>query len=264
MSPPLPPSDDLSNKTLIHAVTLGVVLGGLGLLTVPLLPADLGRPGGPLLQSLAIIGSLMLLGAFGVAFGKRMGGPGKQGVTHHVWLACIGMALVVTHSTGTLTEIPSSLLAMLAFLVVLGVWARLQGAQRMAATFGTKPAGFGIPDPAVKAQLRALIEEKEALLPALDPDAREGTFSPGVRHWLRAPLSTLAYRRAMARESDLVGARAPLSRAQARWRLVHQLLAWGFVGGVLIHVIVVTFFAAYTADGREIYWWHLFAWDLPL
>jgi hypothetical protein len=144
------------------------------------------------------------------------------------------------------------------------VWARLEGARRMAGAFGTKPAGFHPPDPATRDRLRALIDEKRALLPRIDADADEGTFSPAPRHWRRAPLATLAYRRAMARESALVGAREPLTRAQAWWRLVHQLVAWGFVAGIAIHVVVVTFFASYTADGRAIYWWHLFAWDLPL
>jgi hypothetical protein len=29
---------------------------------------------------------------------------------------------------------------------------------------------------------------------------------------------------------------------------------------MIIHIIVVTFFAGYVADGGEIYWWHVTAW----
>ncbi|MEX2643439.1 MAG: hypothetical protein WD270_08305, partial [Acetobacterales bacterium] len=186
---------------------------------------------------------------------------GKAGVSRHVMLACVGFALVATHSTGTLTKMPALLLLTLVALMALGVWARTAGARRMSATFGTKPAGFAPPDRATQDRLKAVIAEKQALLAGLEPGANEGTFSPSPRHWLRAPLATLAYRRAMARESALVGARRPLGTAQAWWRLAHQLLAWGFVGGLLIHVAVVTLFAGYAAEGREIYWWHLFAWD---
>jgi len=37
-------------------------------------------------------------------------------------------------------------------------------------------------------------------------------------------------------------------------------LAWLFLAGLILHVIVVTFFAGYVAEGRDIYWWHLAAW----
>ena len=37
-------------------------------------------------------------------------------------------------------------------------------------------------------------------------------------------------------------------------------IAWIFVLGVLIHVLTVTFFAGYVADGGVITWWHLAQW----
>ena len=48
--------------------------------------------------------------------------------------------------------------------------------------------------------------------------------------------------------------------AQAYWRALHLALAGLFVIGLFIHVIPVTFFAGYVADGGEIYWWHLTKW----
>lgn len=256
------PPRDLSNKALRHALGGAAALAALGLAALFLLPESLARPGSPLLQSLAIAGALLLLASFAAAMRKRLGGPGREGVSRHVMLACIGFALVATHTTGTVTKMPSTLLVILVLLMALGAWARTEGARRMSATFGTKPAGFRPQDEETRGKLKALIAEKRSLLTGLEPGANEGTFSPGVRHWLRAPLATLAYRRAMARESALVGAREPLSTAQARWRLAHQLLAWAFVIGLLIHVVVVTFFAGYAAEGREIYWWHVTDWDL--
>jgi hypothetical protein len=47
---------------------------------------------------------------------------------------------------------------------------------------------------------------------------------------------------------------------QAWWRPLHMALAWLFVLGVVIHVVTVTFFAGYVADGGPITWWHLRAW----
>jgi len=59
----------------------------------------------------------------------------------------------------------------------------------------------------------------------------------------------------------LVGDDGVLSSTHRYWRLAHRLLAWGFVAGLIGHVLVVTFFAGYVADGGEIYWWHITAWD---
>jgi hypothetical protein len=52
-----------------------------------------------------------------------------------------------------------------------------------------------------------------------------------------------------------------LSPAQRHWRLVHRLLAWGFLAGLIMHILLVLFFAGYVADGGEIYWWHITDWD---
>ena len=33
------------------------------------------------------------------------------------------------------------------------------------------------------------------------------------------------------------------------------------LAGMITHIVVVTFFAGYVADGGEIYWWHVTAGD---
>lgn len=258
---PAPSSNtDLPDSRLAAIVitALGVTL--LGLVVTPSLPGGLGRPGGPLLQGTAIIGALLLFASFVAVFMKKAGRPGKAGFRSHVWLASLGTVLVAIHSTGSLFKIPSLLLVLLAGLIALGVWSRLLGSRRMARTFGTKMAGFSKPDETVRAKLAALIVEKQALLEKVDPTASEATFSPQPRHWLATPGAALAYHRAVMEEHRLIGTRGSVSPVQAYWRILHRLLAWGFIAGLAVHVITVTFFAGYVAEGRAIYWWHLAGW----
>jgi uncharacterized protein YhhL (DUF1145 family) len=61
-------------------------------------------------------------------------------------------------------------------------------------------------------------------------------------------------------ESRLLGVRRAVGPAQAWWRPLHMLIAWVFILGVLVHVVTVTFFAGYVADGGPVTWWHLTAW----
>ena len=51
----------------------------------------------------------------------------------------------------------------------------------MAATFGKKRARFATPDPVVRGRLSILVDQKQLLLPTLDPTRRERTFSSAVR-----------------------------------------------------------------------------------
>ena len=85
-------------------------------------------------------------------------------------------------------------------------------------------------------------------------------FSPNLSHWLGRPLLALAYLRLVREEEVLIGVRESVGRAQAWWRAAHLALAGLFVIGLVIHVVTVTFFAGYVADGGEIYWWHLTKW----
>jgi cytochrome b561 len=155
------------------------------------------------------------------------------------------------------------MLLALAGLVVLGVVARVRVSREMARTFGAKQPHFPAPDEAARARLRELIAAKRQLLAQLDPAANEGTFSVNLPHFLRTPRLALAYRRLAAEEARLLGTRAAVSRAQGLWRPLHLLLAWLFVAGIAIHVVTVTFFAGYVADGGPVTWWHVTAWGGP-
>jgi hypothetical protein len=166
----------------------------------------------------------------------------------------------VIHSGGHLRRAPALLLLALVALAALGIWARVRGARLMAATFASKPHKFPLPDEITRTRLRALIEERRALLVQLDPSANEGTFSVTLPHLFKRPRLALAYRRLAREESILLGTRRAIDWRQAWWRPLHLLLAWLFVLGVLIHVVTVTFFAGYVAGSGPITWWHLQAW----
>ena len=167
--------------------------------------------------------------------------------------------LVVVHSAGYLRRPPALLLLALLGLIALGVWARVRLSSRMAATFATKQHAF-IAASGDRAALASVIERKRALLASLDPAAQEATFSPTLAHWLRTPRATLRYLRLVREENGLVGTRASVGMEQAWWRPLHLALAYLFVLGLAIHVVTVTFFAGYVADGGPITWWHLKAW----
>ena len=190
-----------------------------------------GLPGGPLLQAAAAIGALCLVGSFLAVLAKRRGRPGKAGFRSHVWLASIGTGLVLAHGAGGLLKPPATLFVLLLLLIGLGVWSRLQGARMMAQTFGEKRAGFAKPTPAVRAELAALIEQKQTLLAKLDPSANEALFSPQIRHWFSAPILALRYTKLATEESRIVGAAAGLPKIQARWRVVHRLAALALLAG---------------------------------
>lgn len=255
------PPKDLANALLYRIVGGMLALGLVGAVITGLAGHDWARPGSWLLQSMAILGALLLVASFAAVLAKRFGGKGKSGFHAHVGLASLGLALVLAHWGFATFQFPTLLLVLLAALVALGIWSRSRGAVRMADTFGRKHAAFTTPDPAVREQLRGIIAEKRQALAKLAPNANEGTFSLQPRHWLTSPFRAIAYRRLCSAESRLVGADGVLSSTHRYWRLAHRLLACGFVAGLIGHVLVVTFFAGYVADGGEIYWWHITAWD---
>ena len=113
-----------------------------------------------------------------------------------------------------------------------------------------------------RAALREVLDLKLALLSRIDPHAEEATFSLQPAHWLRAPLRSWQYLQAVQRERDLLGAHEIYRPADRWWRLAHQLLAMALVLGILVHVVLCTFFAGYVADGGPVYWWHVTAWTL--
>lgn len=256
------PQFKLTNTALVALVAATLAAIVLWFLLRGLLPIAWRTPGEPPLYLCGVAGALLLLVPAGFAFAKRSG-RGRHPVAWfnaHVVCACLGSGLIAIHSAGHLGRAPALLLLALVALAGLGVWARLRAARLMAATFGSKVAVFAPPEAAARARLQRVIEDKRALLPALAPGASEGTFSVTLPLLVRNPRTALAYRALEREETRLLGTRRALPLAQAWWRPLHIALAWAFVGGVVVHVVTVTFFAGYVADYGPIHWWHLSAW----
>lgn len=253
---------DLPDARLLQLTVAAVAAIVLWFLLRGVLPEAWRSPGSPQLYLTGVAGVLLLLVPVAFVIAKR-GGSGANPVNWfnaHVACSLLGMVLIAVHSGGFLRRPPALLLLTLVALAVLGVWGRVRGSRRMAATFASKAPAFHVPDAVARARLRELIAEKRELLAQFDPLANEATFSVNLPHFIRKPGQALAYRRLAREESLLLGTRAAVSAKQAWWRPLHMALAWLFVLGVVIHVITVTFFAGYVADGGPITWWHLRAW----
>jgi len=256
------PPFKLTNAALVALVTATLLAILSWFVLRGLLPPAWRTPGSPPLYLCGVAGALLLLVPAAFAIAKR-GGRSRRPIAWfnaHVVCACLGSALIAAHSAGHLGRAPALLLLALAALAVLGVWARLRAARLLAATFGSKVAAFSPPDAATRARLARIIERKRALLPALAPQANEGTFSVTLPLLLRNPGAALAYHALEREEAGLLGTRRALPAVQAWWRPLHLALAWAFVAGIAVHVVTVTFFAGYVADYGPIGWWHLSAW----
>ena len=253
---------DLPNGWLLSWVILLVAAIGVYLIVKPGLPAVWQRPGTVVLQGVAGVGALLLLVPFVFSLGKRSGAAKVPNALFilHVGASLVGMFLIALHAAAAFAGPPLFMVAFLILLAVTGVFARVFMAKKMAATFGSKTRPFTAPDPEVKAALRKLIEQKRKLLAELDPAAQEALFSVTLTHYLKSPFKARAYALLARREAMLMGQRRSVHWMQAWWRPLHIGLAWLFFGGLVVHVVVVTFFAGYVAEGREIYWWHLAAW----
>ena len=253
---------DLSNQKLRIMLLAFIVSMVLFVLIKPYLGPDWQRPGTALMQSIAIGGALLLLVPFLFSIGKRGGFsavPNKLFILH-VGASICGGFMVACHAIASFDGPPLILLAAFVLLIITGTFGRVYANRVFAASFAMKPAPFGAHDDGTKAALKNLIEAKVAVLARLDPAAKEAVFSVTLGHWLRRPFLSLAYARLARRETMLVKTRQSLPRPGAYWRPLHLLLAWLFLAGMIIHIIVVTFFAGYVADGGEIYWWHVTAW----
>lgn len=260
-TPALRADRDFGNRSLAHVAGGSV---GLAIALIALtfaLPDSVARPGSPLLQSAGIVGSLALLGAVWAALAKRRGRSARRGFARHAWLSGLGFALVAFHGAGEFDQAPALLLAVLVALMVLGLWARIPGARKMAATFGSKGGALSPSSQSTRSRLAEIIKIKQALVGTFDPSAVEATFSLQPRHWRRHPFSAFAYHKLVREERQIMGTDQSVPTAQAYWRRVHQVLAIAFVVGLAIHVILGVFFAGYVAEGREVYWWHISAWD---
>ncbi|MGI9477722.1 MAG: hypothetical protein ACR2PI_13550 [Hyphomicrobiaceae bacterium] len=212
---------------------------------------------------LGVAGTILLLVAGVFVLVKRTGRGGSPVAWFiaHVICGNLGFVLVTIHSTGKLNQTPTLLLLNLVALIALGIWARVCASRTMADTFGTKLRGFAAPEPDRRAALRELIDHKSAVLKRLDPTANEATFSVLLSHLLRRPRVALTYLKLTRAEERLTGARQSVQTAQAWWRPLHLALAGTFVLGVIVHVVMVTIFAGYVADGGPVTWWHLTAWN---
>lgn len=221
-------------------------------------------PGSPAVYLFGVAGTLLLLVAAVFVWVKRTGRGGSPVVWFmaHVGCGTLGFALVAVHSTGKLDRPPALLLLNLLALMILGICARVWVSRSMADTFGTKLRGFAKPDETTRTKLARIISDKSALLARLDPAAQEATFSVTLAHLLRRPGGSLAYLRLVRAEAQLMGGRRSVGPAQAWWRPLHLALAAAFLVGLLVHVVMVTFFAGYVADGGPIGWWHVTAWKL--
>ena len=253
-------SKDLSNSNLLIIIGLSVSTSLGILLATKMLPLESQQPGSPFLQSAAIIGTILLALSFCSVLAKRAGKPGKKGFKAHVWLASIGTILVIAHSGSSAVTIPGVLLVLLLFITTLGLWIRLILPRQMSNTFGTKLAGFSTPDEIIRTELKNLIQEKQVLLKKIDPIAKEAIFSIGLRNWVNTPVLAYRYQKAVDKENHLIGTHKSVSRIQAYSRSLHRILSLFFLCGLIIHILIVTFFAGYVANGRTIYWWFLTEW----
>ena len=254
---------DLSNRVLIASIAAAAaILVVYFALARPVLPEAWRTPGSPQLYFTGVAGAALLLVSMVFAVVKRTGGGGAAPAwfVAHVVCATVGLVLVVVHSGGHLRRPPALMFLALLGLVTLGVWARLQGARRMAATFATKQRSFQPATGDRRQELAGVIAKKKVLLTEIDPAAREGTFSLTPGHWIKHPRAALRYAKLVREENRLMGVRASVGLEQALWRPLHMALGYLFVLGIVIHVITVTFFAGYVAGGGPIGWWHLAAW----
>jgi len=255
-------SPDLDNRKLVALVAAAAAAVAAWFALRPWLGPAWREPGSSALYLTGVAGALLLLVPAAFALAKR-GGTSRDPrswFNAHVYCSLAGAVLIAVHSGGFLRRPPALLLLAIVALAALGVWARLRGARRMAATFASKTHVFAPPDAATRERLRQLIAEKVVLLNQIDMQANEGTFSVALPHLLRRPRLALAYRRLAREESRLLGTRGAVGAAQAWWRPLHMALAWIFVLGVALHVLTVTLFAGYVAGGGPITWWHLAAW----
>jgi hypothetical protein len=256
------PPYHLPDRSLILTLVVATIIIIGFFLIKPMLSATWQMPGSALLQSGALIAVLLLLVPVGFSLNKRTGagGASTRWFSMHVIATIAGTVLAVIHGSARFDAAPALLLLAIAGLIITGATARVYLSSNMAATFGTKRHAFKSPDADQRQQLQVLIERKRVLLHDLDPTANEAIFSVTLGHFLRSPCQTYAYQRLQRQESILIGARQSVGALQAWWRPLHIILGYGLIIGLIIHVITVTFFAGYVAEGRDIYWWHLTAW----
>lgn len=253
---------DLSNRVLVFLVgaTAAIIVAYFAVVQ-SLLPIAWRTPGSTPLYVTGVAGASFLLVAAVFSWVKRTGSSSPPAwFCAHVVATLIGAILICIHSAGYLRRPPAALLAVLALAILVGLWGRVLVAQMMARTFSSKRAGFAKPDADLRRVLHEIIVRKHETLLRLDPGASEATFSVTLSHWVRRPWQSLRYARLARAEAQIIGTQRSVPVVQASWRFVHLVLAILFIGGLIIHVITVTFFAGYVSGYKPVHWWHLRAW----
>lgn len=254
---------DLSANQL--AALIGIVIIAINLILLwPRMPT----PGSAIGQVCATIGAVMLLAPLAFTIMKRSGkssSPPAWFVTH-VLFSVFGACLIFVHvSAGDWLSLPGIILFFLIFLILQGSMLRAIVTQGFSLLFArsSAPMGFHVPENLDKNALQAVIDTKIERLHRLDPNADEALFSPALKHWLGHPWQSFRYLLLAEREARMIGARGSAARGLAWARRIHMLAATGFYLGLILHVVVVLFFAGYAADGGPIDWWYITAWGGP-
>lgn len=225
-------------------------------------------PGSTIGQLCAALGAVLLFAPLTFSLMKRSG-KSKSPPTWfvlHVLFSMVGACLILIHvSSGDWLTPPGVVLLLLLFLLLQGGLLRAIVSRGFSLLFArsSTPQGFHAPEGLDKASIQAIIDQKTELLSRLDPQASEALFSPALKHWLRHPWQSTRYQWLAEREARLVGARGSAERGLAWARRIHMLIASAFYLGLVLHVVVVLFFAGYAADGESINWWYITAWGGP-
>jgi len=260
------PRPDLGRRALLLILGWTVTGVAAAILFGVLSPSDLRAPGVPFRQSSAIAATLLLLTPVAFLIAKRSGfteSPPSWFIAH-VIASGVGLVLAFLHASGgQLLSPPGILLVLGLFLVIEGIVARAYLSDRFATRFAAQVDSFRQIDPGRRERLTRIIERKRKLLESLDPSATEALFSPNLRHWLRHPGQSFRYARLAQAEAQIVDSRRKAGPVLGTWRRIHMACAALFVAGLLLHVVLVTFFAGYVAGGETVYWWHVSDWGSP-
>lgn len=254
---------DLGRPALLLVLGWTVTGVAAAILFGMLSPPDIRPPGVPLRQSSAIAATVLMLTPVAFLIAKRSGfaeSPPSWFVAH-VIASGVGLVLAFLHASGgQLLSPPGMLLVLGLFLVIQGIVARAYLSDGFATRFAAQIDSFRQIDPARRNRLARIIEQKRELLETLDPNATEALFSPNLRHWVRHPRQSFRYTRLAQAEAHIVGSRRRAGLLLGTWRRIHIACAALFVAGLILHVVLVTFFAGYVAGADPVYWWHVSAW----
>ena len=231
------------------------------------LPWDV-RAGAPFGQSLGILAAVLMLAslAYLPVRRSREAAPSKpRAQFFHTLVGTAAVVLAVLHSHAALGAWSALVLLAALALLASGLYGRVVSPGRLGDAFGRSAAPYAAVTSDAGPEMAALVEDKRALLAALDPDADEGRFVLRTHHWTGRPAQALRYWRLGRRERRLVAANpasaaGEIGLAERLWRRLHLVFAALCVAGIAAHVVTTVFFAGYVADGREITWWHLAEW----